>query len=470
MSAHHTLRPYQLKAIEEIRKHFSNGVKKVLLQLSTGGGKTTIFSDILKKLSEKGNKGAIVVRGRKLVDQAHKRLMREDVVHGVRMNSHWCVNTKAPIQVCSIDTMLSRGLTPEGSLLVIDEAHLFLSKACVEFCDDFLQKNPGAFILAVTATPYSKKSMRHFADVVVKPVAITELIDDGYLVPPVYYAPTNPDLTGVRISNTTEDYVTADLEKILNGNDIVGNLVQNWVNFAENRSTICFCVSIVHSKHVAEMYNAAGIPARHCDADSTDEEREQAVKDLEEGRLKVITNVGIFCTGVDIPILGCVQLARPTESYNLYIQMAGRGTRPFKGKDNFILLDNGGNVLRHGFITEEPECNLDGAPPKKGSSILIKTCKKCFAVFNQFSSHCPQCGTTSKDPDSERMVSELDGTLVKIDTMPIEAIAYRRHRELKKIRKEKGYKRGWIYHAMVKEFGEEIAVKYCPKREKPKWL
>lgn len=470
MSAHHTLRPYQIKGNNEIRHNFAKGHRKVLLYLATGGGKTTVFSHILKLTAEKGNKAAMVVRGRKLVDQGHKRLLRENVSHGVIMNNHWNVNRQAPVQVCSIDTMISRNIIPEGKLLVIDEAHLFTSDSCIKFCDEFLAKNAGSFILSVTATPHADKSLRHLADVVVKPVSMQELIDDGYLVPPVYYAPTEVDVSEVRVSKATKDYVTADLEAILNGNDIVGNLVDNWQKFAENRSTLVFGVSIQHSKHIAEMFRAAGIPAEHCDADTPDKEREQIIDRLEKGITKVVSNVGIFCTGVDIPTLGCVMLARPTKSYNLYIQMAGRGTRPAQGKDDFILLDNAGNVLRHGFITEEPECNLDGAKPKSGPSVLVKTCKKCFAVFNQFDKCCPQCFAVNPVEEKERMVSELDGSLTKIENMPIEAKAFQRLKELKKIRKDKGYKRGWIYHMMLQEYGEEMATKYCPKREKPKWL
>lgn len=471
MSEQHTLRPYQEEAIKQIREHFANGTRKVMLHLATGGGKTTVFSHVLKSLALRGNKGAIVVRGRKLVDQAHKRLLRESVPHGVVMANHWAINRLAPISVCSIDTCISRSLIPTGKLLVIDEAHLFVSEACVKFCNDWLAQNPDGFILSVTATPYVTVSLRHLADVIVKTVSMQDLIDQGFLVPPVYLAPTTIDVSDVKVSRMTQDYVTADLESILNHNDIVGDLVESWRKHAENRSTLVFGVSIAHSKHIAQMYCDAGIPFVHCDADSTDQEREDAIRKLESGEIKGISNVGIFCTGVDIPSLGCVQFARPTKSYNLYAQMAGRGTRPFRGKNNFILLDNAGNVLRHGFLTNEPEANLDGRKPSNSASILIKTCKKCFAIYEQFATSCPQCGHVNENvATGERMANHVDGDLVKLEEMPIEARAFMRHKELKKIKKDKGLKRGWLYYRMAAEFGEEIAAKYVPKRELPDWL
>lgn len=486
----HILRPYQIIGKHQIREHYQRGVRKVLLHLATGGGKTTVFSDILKDTSLKGNKGAMVVRGRKLVDQAHKRLLREGVPHGVIMNGHWAKNSAAPIQICSIDTVRSRGINLESMILVIDEAQDFVSQDCVDFCEDFMVRNPNSFILAVTATPYVKQSLRHLADVVVKPVTVDELMNEWYLVRPQYYCPTPLDVSQVKRSKATDDYVTADLEKILNASGIVGDSVDSWKKFAQDKKTLTFAVSIVHSKYIAEMYNKSGIKWKHMDADTPENEREDIIGELREGKISGISNVNILSVGFDLPELQCVQMCRPTESFNTYVQQAGRGTRPLYkagmptdtimqrraatiagGKENFILLDNAGNVLRHGFITEEKDVDLDGKKPKNGTSVLIKTCKTCFAVFRQFDSHCPQCGAVNEGKsEKEMMVGVIDGKLVKIDEMPLEARAYQRFHELKKIRKEEGYKSGWVYYSLKSEFGDEIATKYCPKRELPSWL
>lgn len=458
------LRDYQIKAIAEIKAHFKAGRKKVLLWMPTGAGKTVVFSEIMKGVSAKGNQAAMITRGRKLVDQCHKRLLRENVYHGVMMANHWAVNRAAPIQICSVDTLRSRAQYPKADLLVYDEVHYATSQSYIELIEQY----PDDFHLGVTATPFTDKSLRHVAEVIVKPITMQELIDQGYLVPPVYYAPTSPDVSKVKVSQSTKDYVVAELEDILNGNDIVGNLVENWKLYGQNRPTLVFAVSVAHSKHIAKTYCDAGIPAEHCDAETPEREREKVLERFVSGETKVITNVGLWCTGVDIPSVGCIQMARPTKSYTLYIQQAGRGTRTSEGKNDFILLDNAGNVLRHGFITDEPEPNLDGKKIKE-SVIPIKTCPKCFMVFNRFKAQCPACGHKN-ETTSERIVSETDGTLVRLNEMPLEARAYQEFQRLKKIRKEKKFKRGWIYHRMRIMFGEEIASKYVPKREVPSWV
>ena len=119
------LRDYQEKSINSIRSEFSLSKKRVLLVLPTGSGKTVIFCHMIKKAFENGKSALVVTRGRKLVDQASKRLFREGVMHGVLMASHWNFKPGHKVQVCSVDTLISRNLKPKADLIIVDEAHLF---------------------------------------------------------------------------------------------------------------------------------------------------------------------------------------------------------------------------------------------------------------------------------------------------------------------------------------------------------
>lgn len=412
------LRPYQQRAIEEIREHFRKGTKKVLLHLATGGGKTHCFSYMMIQSRERGMKSMMVVRGRQLVEQGSKRLWHEDVTHGVWMAGHWNYRPQAPVQVASVDTLHSRKIYPPCDLLVIDEAHMATSKAY----KTLIEMYPNAFVVAVTATPYVKGGLRHLADAVVHPVTIKELIDEGFLVPPKYYAPEKPDLSGVAYSKATGDYVQDQLALVMNKSAITGSIIDHWKKLALDRPTLCFAVNIQHSKSIAEDFRSAGIPAEHADADTPDDERERLIGDLKIGKIKVLVNVGIMCTGVDIPHASCLIMARPTQSYNLYIQQAGRGTRtcPELGKRDFILLDHAGNVHRHGYIEEEMECDLDGNDMRKREATTLKTCEMCYAVFDtkKFDA-CPQCGW--EIPAKERKpkeINERDGELSQLHYAP----------------------------------------------------
>jgi superfamily II DNA or RNA helicase len=458
-----TLRPYQEKAVDEIREHYKSGKRKVLLHLPTGAGKTVVFCHIMKKIALAKRPSIMVVRGRKLVDQGSQRLFREDVYHGVLMAKHWNNQPIAPTQVCSIDTLRSRRLRPPAELIVIDEAHYAISDSYKEFLADY----PDARILAVTATPYVPVSLRHIADVVVKPTTVKWLIDNGDLVNAKYYAPSTPNLDDVEISKMTGDYKQDQLAEAMSQSGLVGGIVDHWKKLGDNRPTICFAVNVQHSKNIVQQFLGAGISAEHCDDKTTDKERGEILKRLASGETKVVSNVGILCVGVDIPSLGCIIMARPTKSLNLYIQQAGRGTRPFPGKNNFILLDHAGNVLRHGFITDEHEVNLDGSKEKREGA-APKTCPECFAVYE--SDPCPACGYVKPIEEgsaNKREIIELGGELEELYELPVEARVKRDIIIFSNEAKKKGYKKGWVYHKILAKWGEQIANEHFQRRQIP---
>ena len=446
-------RAYQENSIDQIREKFKQGYGKVLLWLATGGGKTFIFCKMVKEASLKGKKCIIVVRGRKLVDQASQRLFREGVTHGVLMANHWNYRPTESVQVCSIDTLISRKLRPVADLIIIDEAHLSSSNGYKEFLYDY----PKSFIVSVTATPWVESGLRHVADQVVHPITMQGLIDLGFLVPFRYFAPSEPDLTNVEVSRSTKDYVTNQLEDAMVAGQLTGKIIHHWKKIVVDKPTICFAVNVNHSKILVDRFNQEGIRAEHCDADIQDSERNEIIKRLESGETKVVSNVGIFCTGVDIPSLGAIIMARPTKSLNLFIQQAGRGARIFEGKSDCILLDHAGNIGRHGFPTDEYDPDLDGEEPKERTQKEAKICKACFAAYKGVM--CPECGT--EPPAREINIKETDEELkeIKGHLDPVRKI----FKELMKESKKTGKKTAWVYYKLVDKVGFDTARPYLPQ-------
>lgn len=451
-----SMRPYQQKAIELIRKEYQSGHKKTLLHLATGGGKTHIFSDILKTTASKKNPCIMVVRGRHLVEQASQRLFREGVEHGVQMASHWNKNHGALVQICSIDTLISRRSFPRAKLVVIDEAHLFTSHGCKEFLSHY----EDSFVLAVTATPFTKESLAHLADTVIHPIGMQELIDQGYLVPPRYFAPSSPNLRGVR--TRSGDYVNDELEERMNV--LTGDIVSHWKKLGENRPTIAFAVNLRHSKHIVDQFKMAGIPAEHIEGENTHEERELAISKLKSGEIKILSNVGVLCTGVDIPFVSAILMARPTKSYNLYIQQAGRGTRASERKNDFIVLDHAGNVLRHGFITDEREVDLNGVESKP-KELTPRVCEECFAIYT--GSICHACGKAAPINEKRIQIENKEGELKELTKQDQVKIFVK---TMKELAKKRGYKRGWAYYKTIEKYGQEIADVQFPKKYIPPWI
>ncbi len=455
-------RIYQTVALDDIRKNFAKGIKKALLHMATGAGKTFIFCDILKGVHAKNKKAIMVAHGAALVEQASQRLFRENVPHGVMQANHWNNNPAALIQICSIDTLYRRKIAPPADILIIDEAHLAVSTSFKWLIDSY--KN--IYILGVTATPHVKKGLRHIADTVIYPITIKELIEQGWLVPPRYYAPTKINLDKLKIRSG--DYALDELSEEVSKAAVYGDIADHWKKHADNRPTVCFAVSIKHSIAIRDFLNAAGIPTEHMEANTSEPERKAILSRLESGQTKIVTNVGILCVGVDLPYLGAIIMARPTKSYCLYIQQLGRGTRPFPNKKDFIVLDHANNVMEHGFIEHERRCLLDGWAKEK-LTLQTYTCEQCYAVNPR--PFCESCqislrgqsrdGVKRNEDNADDNLEEMSEALI----LQVEINAFIKERKL--FAKNKGYKRGWVYHQVIGKYGQETADKVMPKRPPP---
>lgn len=459
------LRPYQEAALERIRYRYSQGTKRVLLHMPTGSGKTVVFCEIFAGMIKKGRRGIMAVKGKALVDQASQRLFREGIPHGCLQGTHWNHNPGAPIQICSIDTLYRRKVAPQADMVVIDEAHFATSDSFRWFVAQY----PEAFFLPVTATPYVKDGLRHIADEVVRPISFRDLVSQGYLRPPRYFAPTSVNLADVRIDRKTSDYEARGLASAVSQPNIFGDIVRYFREIGQLQPALCFAVSVEHSRALVEKFAASGIPAAHMEADTPDAERTAILRDLATGKIRVVCNVGILCTGVDLPWLRVVIMARPTKSYNLYIQQLGRGTRPFEGKENFVVLDHANNINEHGFMEDERECDLDGDGAPKAPP--VKICKACFVAFNPRACKnvCPECGhdhgpleepvggggSTRKVEADERVALEE----LRVQTMEPAQLAQVKRAILKlaKTAAMKGYKPGFVFHRIKEQFNVHIA-------------
>lgn len=395
----------------------------------------------------------VVVRGRELVEQASQRLFRENVEHGIRMARSWNLNFQAKVQVASVDTLIARDQWPEADLVIVDECDQATSSGYQKLAS----KYPNSYFLGCTATPYTAKSLAHIAEKIVHPISMQDLVDQGFLVGAQYFAPSAPDLAKVRIENG--EYNNAELHERMSV--ITGDIITHWKQLAQNRPTICFAVNIKHSIFIRDLFISQGIEAEHCDADTPDICRKALLRRLESGQTKVVCNVGILGRGVDIPFLGCIIMARPTRSYNLYIQQAGRGTRTHSTKKDFILLDHAGNVRRHGFITVEPPADLEGHKKKKaenfGEDVVI--CKSCYYAY--VGDSCPNCGE-DEITSAPRKIEHKDGVLKSLPITESQVITqFIKH--CKKMARDNDFKPAWIYQKVVERFGIVKAGPFLPE-------
>ncbi|HUS87838.1 MAG TPA: DEAD/DEAH box helicase [Desulfosporosinus sp.] len=476
------LRNYQEKAIEEIRAHFREvgeetlfltsekepfryeSRRRVILQMATGAGKTATFAEMLKKCHQKGTPAMMAVKGAKLVHQASDRLTREGVPHGIFQAGN-TRDTAEGIQVCSIDTLYARKIAPAAEFIVIDECHLTNGAAYqwLTTHENYRQ----SFFLGVSATPYSPTGLRHIGSKVIYPVTIGELISQGYLVDAKYKVPHKPNLQGVKKSGG--DYNVKDLQRRMNEDGekraLYGSLVDNWKKYASDKISILFGVTVEHAKDMGKELQKAGARTEHIDGKTPHDIRDAIISRLENRDIDVITSVGVLTTGVDIPSLECLIVCRPTASYNLWIQMLGRGTRPYKDKNDFLVLDLAGNTLKFGGIRSEMIGQVE--PTRhKGDPSTLTSCPVCYAAFprserKQGDTHwiCPACGSDmdpiKRDGDGKPIEHEEHVEIIDHDLEPWEIdLPLLLHRA-----KERGYKKGYIYHTLKVRYGVEIADK-----------
>jgi len=471
------LRPYQTDGINKLREGFRNGHRCQIFQLATGGGKSICAATLIKSAYEKGRKPVFIVDRISLVDQSVAHLEAVGLTVGVIQGDHYQWNPRADVQVASIQTIARRNM-PDMGFCIIDEVHC-LHKAHIKLIESY---NNIPFI-GLSATPFSKGLGKYFTNLVVG--ATTEqLTDEGFLVPAVVYAPSTPDLSGVKI--VAGEYHQGQLYEAVDKPKLVADIVETWLKLGQNRQTICFATNVAHSKHIEREFVRAGVKAVHIDAYTDSSERHEVISAFKRGDIKLLTSVGVLTTGFDAPNASCIILGRPTKSLILHIQMKGRGLRLSEGKDDCIVLDHAGNTTRLGFVTDPLPSELDDGKKKENSSNkkereepLPKTCAKCHFVKPAKVHICPCCGFA---PEKQSTIEHEAGELVQLSPKADkENAAEKRNRNMpwdEKIRfmagfkwyaKEHGYKDGWANHnykQMMSVWPNDARLKHC-KPSKP---
>ena len=218
---------------------------------------------------------------------------------------------------------------PMVDFVVMDECHLRFKAM-----DDWMDAEPEKIFVGLTATPWSIGLGDRFDDLII-PTSIDELTRDGFLSPLRAFAPTKPDLTGIKM--IAGDFHEGQLAERMSGKSIVADVVTTWLDKGEGCPTLLFAVDRAHADVLQRQFAASGVPAAYVDANTEREERTQIGRALERGEIKVICSVGTMTTGVDLDIR-CISYCRPTKSEILWVQSIGRGLRIANGKSECILL------------------------------------------------------------------------------------------------------------------------------------
>ena len=341
-----TLRPYQREAIEAVLAARRDGVRRMIVCLPTGAGKTVIFSE-LARLARR--QVLVLAHREELLGQARSKLeIAMDGEHVVSIErGAERASADAKVLVCSIRSLheerLARVLQGRDiGLIIYDECHHAAA-------DDNMRvlRQLGAFeegwngtLLGFTATTArgDGKGLNKAFEQIVYTRHLHEMIEDGYLAPlRGFRISTSADLT--RLTPGSQDFREEELAEAVDIEERNALVARSIQELARDRRTIAFCVTVNHARNLCHALNALGVPAGIVHGEMHMEKRAKALDDFRSGRVQVLTNVAVLTEGFDDPGTSCIAMARPTRSEGLYAQCVGRGTRLHPGKKDCLILD-----------------------------------------------------------------------------------------------------------------------------------
>jgi superfamily II DNA or RNA helicase len=332
------LRPYQQAAKVAVQEEWQRGVKKTLLVLPTGCGKTIVFSKLVEDCVRDGDRVLILAHRGELLNQAADKLSKATgLMCAVEKAEESCLNSWFRVAVGSVQSLMRERRLHQFhneffDTIVIDEAHHCLSEGYQKVLKYF----ENAKVLGVTATPDrgDMRNLGEYFESLAYQYTLPNAIREGFLVKiKALTLPLKLDLS--KVSQQAGDFKVSDIGTALD--PYLQQIADEMVNHCADRKTVVFLPLIKTSQKFTEILNSKGMKAVEVNGDSKD--REQILADFYSGKYNVLCNSMLLTEGWDCPSVDCIVVLRPTKIRGLYSQMVGRGTRLFPGKDHLLLLD-----------------------------------------------------------------------------------------------------------------------------------
>ena len=421
-----TLRPYQQAAVEAVYKHLRERDDNPCVVLPTGTGKSLVIAKLVRDAVAQWNgRVLILAHVKELLEQnAGKiKVLCPDIQIGIFSAGLKSRDTEESVIVAGIQSVYDKACDLGAfDLIIVDEAPLIAPDGdgmYRSFLKDMQIINPHVRLIGLTATPFRLKGglickPENLLNEVCYEAGLKEMITQGYLAPLISRAGrAEAKLDNLHVRGG--EFIGDEIAAAMDTEQLVSSACREIVDLTKDRkSVLIFTTSVEHCKHVAEkIAYYSGQECAIVTGETSPGERAE-ILDRFKGQsvpadlfgtmkppLKFLCNVNVLTTGFDAPNTDCIVLLRPTNSAGLLIQMVGRGTRlsPETGKENCLVLDYGGNILRHGpvdmiRVTDKTPGNGD-APAKK--------CPQCNALIHAAYQKCPDCGYEFPPPQKTNL-------------------------------------------------------------------
>lgn len=419
-----TLRPYQQQAVDAVYQHLRARDDNPVVVIPTGGGKTPVMATICHDAVHMWNgRVLILAHVKELLQQSVEKLKQvcSDLPVGVYSAGLKRRDTEHAVIVAGIQSVYRRACELDAfDLILVDECHLIPAEGegmYRQFLSETRVLNPQVRVVGFTATPFRLDAGPicrddHFLNAVCYEVGVRQLIGDGFLSPLISKAgsaKTDTSQWHVRAG----EFVASEVEAAMDDAALVEAACAEIAETTRDRqSVLIFASGVQHGRHVCQVLaEKHGIECGFVCGETPDGERDELLARfrgeqralLKHTRPKSLCNVNVLTTGFDAPNVDCVVLLRPTLSPGLYYQMVGRGFRLHPGKPNCLVLDYGGNVLRHGPVDQLQVIEKRGDGTGEAPA---KECPACRALIAPAYSSGPLCGHEFPPPERKKHESQ----------------------------------------------------------------
>lgn len=448
-NSHFKLRDYQQEILIKVLEHLKHS-KRCCVSLSTGGGKTAIFSQLINFLN---GKTIVLVHREELLKQTAKHLNKEYcfVVAGEYYDD------SKDVVIAMVETLNNRIKKRQINLndfdnIIVDEAH---RGDFIKIIDEFKGN-----VIGFTATPNYEKTkyvyickrcgkeyekaqkccnvqtdkykenipLATYYHTLIHGASISELIEKEYLVKDEVYIYEIDEKAEVWDSRTNE--MTAESVQMTYGSE--QGLKETIDIFKKNclgLKTIIFNPNTLVNRLLYEKMIQEGFNVKMYDSNNNDENRADLINWFKNTKDAVLLNVQVFTTGFDVTDVECIFLNKKTRSINLYLQMVGRGGRITNKifKPKFKVIDVGNTNELFGNWSDERDWNpyfydKFRAPVGKPKPLKTRDCHECEAILAANSLTCMYCGAERVYANGARGVLKNKGA--KVIPSPSKIIRY----------------------------------------------
>lgn len=366
------LRSYQQAARQAVHEARDRGVRRQLVALPTGAGKTYLAAHLVQDLAAQPHAGLgwrtlMVVHRDELVRQSVRALQQINPTLRVGVVKAGENEVDADVVVASAQTLahetrldqLAWAFAGYNVFHIEDEAHHSLAPTRMRT----IERIDAELVLGLTATPSrgDKQGLEEVYEEIVHHTSLLDLMREGYLARlSGLRVPTQTSLEGV--ASQRGDFVLGQLEERVNTEERNNLIVEAWRQHAQDRvRTVAFCVDVAHAYALRDSFREGGIRAEAILGDTPADERKEILAAFHRGEVPVLTNCMVLTEGYDEPAIDCILMARPTQSGGLYTQMAGRGARNAEGKVDCLVIDFADLSVKHNLASLPSLAGEEGA-------------------------------------------------------------------------------------------------------------